>query len=56
MVLYDRKNDPEELNNLVDKKNFAAVQKKLKHELRTWLEHWDDADPVETERGFIGKH
>ena len=52
-ALYDRQADPEELENLVDKPEMAPVLKRLKGELHTWLQRWDDADPVATERSFL---
>ena len=52
-ALYDRKADPEELSNLADHPELAPVLNRLKKELRAWLERWDDADPVATERGFV---
>ena len=56
-ALYDRKDDPHELQNLadfalVDKQTFQMLQKAL----QKWLERWEDSDPVATEKAFIQKH
>ena len=54
-ALYDRKVDPDELENLTespDKQTFQRLQKALQE----WLERWDDSDPVATENAFIQKH
>ena len=53
-ALYDREADSNELSNLVDQPALAPVVSKLKAELKTWLERWNDSDPVATERGFAG--
>ncbi|MEM7696900.1 MAG: sulfatase [Verrucomicrobiota bacterium] len=53
-ALYDRESDPEELNNLIDDPAHAETVARMKAALSEWLSKWDDADPVETEKGFVG--
>jgi len=52
-ALYDRRKDPEELTNLVGNPEFAEQLAMLKTALTLWLEKWDDADPVATEKSLI---
>lgn len=40
--LYDLKYDPEELSNLVHKKDFQEIFKTLKMELHIWLNKTND--------------
>ncbi|MHC4595427.1 MAG: sulfatase family protein [Planctomycetota bacterium] len=47
-VLFDRKNDPDELNNLVGNPKFAEVQQQMETRLRRWMADTDD--PFETGR------
>ena len=52
-ALYDRKNDPEELNNLINDPRNADLVSKMKNDLQKWLARWKDANPVETEKRFV---
>ncbi|WP_165440712.1 sulfatase-like hydrolase/transferase [Rubripirellula amarantea] len=52
-ALYDRDADSNELRNLIDEPEFADIASELKRELMSWLNHWEDSDPVATEQGFI---
>ncbi|MGC6567109.1 MAG: sulfatase [Akkermansiaceae bacterium] len=64
-ALFDRQNDPHELNNLLARRSLgeggvsdpdsAPVLKRMKTDLQTWLAKWDDSDPVATERSFVKK-
>lgn len=54
-ALYDRDKDAEELLNLVDQPQHADTLNTLKTALNSWLEKWDDADPVATEKSFVRK-
>ena len=52
-ALYDRNGDPEELHNLIEDSDHASITDELKRELQTWLERWNDSDPIATEKGFL---
>ena len=54
-ALYDREKDPEELQNLAGTAAYASIQHRLQTALQTWLEHWNDRDPVQTEKQFLKK-
>ena len=54
-ALYDRHNDPEELNNQSENPQLAPVLKRLQQELKSWLKKWGDSDPVATEKAFRSK-
>ncbi|MEM7011780.1 MAG: sulfatase [Verrucomicrobiota bacterium] len=54
-ALFDRHADPDELTNLAENPEMAPVLERLQGELKSWLERWDDGDPVATERSFIKK-
>ena len=47
-VLFDRKNDPYELNNLAGNPEFAKVQQDMEARLKRWMA--DTGDPFETGR------
>jgi len=52
-ALYDRQQDPEELNNLAGLPTAQPTLNRLRQALTTWLARWDDQDPVATERRFV---
>ncbi|SDM66891.1 sulfatase family protein [Kriegella aquimaris] len=43
--LYSVKNDPLQLDNIIDRKDYVAVQKELKRELQNWMEKTGDEIP-----------
>jgi len=45
-VLFDRKNDPYERNNLADNPKFATIRKEMEARLKRWIA--DTGDPFET--------
>jgi arylsulfatase A-like enzyme len=47
-VLFDRKNDPYELNNLAGNPEFAKVQQDMEARLKRWMA--EAGDPFETGR------
>ena len=55
-ALYDRKVDPDELENLTESPGHKQTFQRLQKALQEWLERWDDSDPVATENAFIQKH
>jgi len=55
-ALYDRKDDPHELQNLATSPSHKQTFQTLQKALQKWLERWDDSDPVATENAFIQKH
>jgi hypothetical protein len=52
-ALYDRQEDPEELENLFELSTMEPIRERLQQALITWLARWDDQDPVATERRFV---
>jgi hypothetical protein len=46
--LYNRKNDPYELNNLAGKAKYADVQKRMEQRLKKWMKQTND--PFDTGR------
>ena len=54
-ALYDRKNDPHELENLATSQSHKKIFERLQKALQTWLDRWDDSDPIATENAFIQK-
>ena len=54
-ALYDRRTDPQELNNLADDPARAPLLARLKTDLKSWLARWNDSDPVATERAFLNR-
>lgn len=54
-ALYDRKHDPEELDNLIEHPEWTSVRKRMEGALMQWLKRWGDADPIATERSFLKK-
>ena len=54
-ALYDRRNDPHELDNLVASDGHKEVFERLQKALHVWLNRWNDSDPVATENAFIQK-
>ena len=54
-ALYDRRNDPHELDNLAASDSRKEVFERLQKALHTWLNRWNDRDPVATENAFIQK-
>jgi arylsulfatase A-like enzyme len=52
-VLFDRRIDPYELNNLAGKPKFADVQRQMEARLKKWMA--DTGDPFETGRRAPGK-
>jgi arylsulfatase A-like enzyme len=44
--LFDRENDPHEINNLAGNPEYALIQEKMEQRLQQWIE--DTADPFET--------
>ena len=47
-ILFDRQNDPYELNNLAGNPKFAEVQQQMEARLKKWMA--DTGDPFETGR------
>ena len=45
-ILFDRQNDPYELNNLAGSPKFAEVQRQMEARLKKWIA--DTGDPFET--------
>ncbi len=41
-VLYDRTDDPYQLNNLYGKKGAVSLQREMERLTRKWLNHFDD--------------
>ncbi len=54
-ALYDRANDPEELENVAGTSAYASIQRRLQTALSTWLAHWGDRDPAASEQRLIIK-
>ncbi|MBT3212720.1 MAG: sulfatase-like hydrolase/transferase [Planctomycetaceae bacterium] len=54
-ALYDRRNDPHELDNLAASDSHKKVFERLQKALHTWLNRWNDSNPVATENAFIQK-
>ena len=54
-ALYDRRNDPHELDNLAASDGHKEVFERLQKALHVWLNRWNDSDPVATENAFIQK-
>ncbi len=48
--LYDLKNDPDEINNLADKPEYAGIQKRLSSKLDAWLKKADLATYPEDQK------
>lgn len=41
-MLFNRENDPDEMNNLIDKPEFAGILDKFRTELLAWMQRTDD--------------